>query len=80
MILKVAKSLQDGGMLNQEMIMTDGIATSKSTQIVWASKNSDKSKFFKNHQRWSDSISGKITPEYKKMLLEDVPNQVGKTK
>ncbi|MFN8576842.1 MAG: YiiX/YebB-like N1pC/P60 family cysteine hydrolase [Candidatus Sericytochromatia bacterium] len=76
---KVAKRMQDGGFLHQEMIMTDGIATSPSTKLVWASKNADKSEFYKKHERWANGMNDKVNPEYKKMLLEDVPNQANKS-
>jgi hypothetical protein len=76
---KLSKRMQDGGFLHQEMVMTDGIATSQSTNMVWASKNADKSEFFKKHERWSNGMSDKINPEYKQMLLNDVPNQAIKS-
>lgn len=72
---KIAKSLQDGGMLHQEMIMTDGIATSSSMEPVWASQNADKSLFFQKQQRWADGIEGKISDSYRELLVRDVPNQ-----
>lgn len=72
---KVAKKLQDGGFLNNEMIMTDGIATSSSTEVVWASKNADKSEFFKKHERWANAVEGNAPKGYTEMVLRDVPNE-----
>lgn len=77
---KVSKSMQDGGMLSNEMIMTDGIATSPSVKLVWASKNADKSEFIKKHERWADGVSGKMGSEYRSMLMEHVPNQSVRSK
>lgn len=72
---KVAKKLQDGGLLHNEMIMTDGIATSSSTEVVWASKNADKSEFFKKHERWANAVEGKAPKEYADMVKRDIPNE-----
>jgi len=77
---KAAKSMQDGGFLHQEMIMTDGIATSSSTELVWASQNSDKSVFAQKHNRWADAVDGKVNEDYKEMLLKDVPEQASKAR
>jgi hypothetical protein len=77
---KVAKSMQDGGFLHQEMIMTDGIATSASTEMVWASQNSDKSVFAQKHNRWAEGMEGKINDDYKEMLMKDVPEQASKSR
>jgi hypothetical protein len=68
-----AKGLQDGGFLHQEMIMTDGLATSPSTEVVWASQNADKSVFAQKQERWADGFEGRKGPEYQQMLIEDVP-------
>lgn len=77
---KIAKSLQDGGFLHQEMIMTDGIATSPSTELVWASQNSNKSVFAQKHTRWADAMDGKLNEGYKEMLLKDVPEQAERSR
>ncbi|MEK7431490.1 MAG: YiiX/YebB-like N1pC/P60 family cysteine hydrolase [Cyanobacteriota bacterium] len=71
----VSKSLQDGGRLHNEMIMTDGIATSKSTTVVWASQNADKSEFVKKHERWADAAEGKSDKGYQEMVTKDIPEQ-----
>ena len=72
---KMAKIMKDDGRLHQEMIMTDGIATSPSTEVVWASQNADKSEFFKKHDRWADGAEGKMGDDYKKMVMENMPQQ-----
>ncbi len=77
---KLKKALKEDGFLHQEMIMTDGIAASPSMDIVWASKNADKSEFFKKHERWADGMEGKVNPEYKTMLLKNVPDEAAKSR
>ncbi|MFN8672713.1 MAG: YiiX/YebB-like N1pC/P60 family cysteine hydrolase [Candidatus Sericytochromatia bacterium] len=71
----LAKSMKDGGRLHNEMMMTDGIATSKSVDIVWANQNADKSEFVKKHQRWSDGLEGKMGEGYQEMVKKDIPEQ-----
>ncbi|GIW21693.1 MAG: hypothetical protein KatS3mg068_0700 [Candidatus Sericytochromatia bacterium] len=77
---KLSKAMQDGGLLANEMIMTDGLATSPSVKVVWASQNADKSEFIKKHQRWSDGVNGKLGSEYRNMLMEHLPNQAVRSK
>ncbi|MBC7475790.1 MAG: hypothetical protein H7263_16020 [Candidatus Sericytochromatia bacterium] len=76
---KIAKRLQDGGLMTQEMIMTDGIATSPSTEVVWTSKNADKSEFAKKQQRWADAFEGKGDPSYRKMVMKDEPEEAARS-
>lgn len=66
------KSLQDEGLLYQEMLMTDGMATNPSMDLVWASQNADKSEFAKKHERWADGLSGKISTDYQQMVQENL--------
>lgn len=71
--------MQDDGYLYQEMVMTDGILTSPSVTLKWASQNADRSEFFKKHQRWADGMAGKISPDYQALLQENVPEQAGRS-
>jgi len=77
---KIAKSLEDGGLLYQEMIMTDGMAASPSMDIIWANKNMDKTEFVKKHTRWANGVGGKVNADYKKMLDENVPGIASESK
>lgn len=71
--------MRDDGYLYQEMIMTDGIITSPSVSIKWASQNADRSEFFKKHQRWAAGMAGKISPDYQALLQENVPEQAARS-
>lgn len=73
------KYLDDDGYLYQEMIMTDGIITSPSFEVKWASQNADKSEFAAKHQRWADGMDGKVSKGYKKLLQDNLPEQAGRS-
>ncbi len=73
------KYLDDDGYLYQEMIMTDGILTSPSFEIKWASQNADQSEFAAKHQRWADGMDGKVSKGYKKLLQENLPEQASRS-
>lgn len=77
---KMKQTMKDDGRLHQEMIMTDGIATSPSMELVWANQNSDKSEFFKKHSRWADGMDGKLGDNYKSMVSENMPAQASKSR
>lgn len=77
---KLAKSMEDRGLLYQEMIMTDGIATSPSMDIIWANQNMDKTEFVKKHTRWANGVNGNINDDYKNMLNENVPTIASESK
>ncbi|PKL75393.1 MAG: hypothetical protein CVV27_15625, partial [Candidatus Melainabacteria bacterium HGW-Melainabacteria-1] len=74
------KEIEDDGYLYQEMIMTDGIITSPSIDIKWASQNADKSEFAKKHERWADGMDGKISKGYKELLQEHIPEQATRSR
>jgi hypothetical protein len=76
---KAQTKMKDDGYLYQELLMTDGILTSPSVELTWASQNADKSEFFHKHERWADGMAGKISPEYKEMLQEHVPDQAARS-
>jgi hypothetical protein len=76
---KAQTKMKDDGYLYQELLMTDGILTSKSVELKWASQNADKSEFFKKHERWADGMAGKISKDYKEMLVENVPDQASRS-
>lgn len=63
----LASRFQDGGFLRQEMVMTDGLATSPDVDLVWASQNADRSAFAQKHARWSESADA---PEVRQQLGE----------
>jgi len=50
----LAGRFQDGGFLRQEMVMTDGLATSPDIELVWASQQADRSAFYQKHARWAE--------------------------
>ena len=75
----IGKSMQDGGVMHNEMIMTDGLATSKSVTAVWANKDLDKSEFMKKHERWADAVEGKTDKGYAKMVMENVPQEAAQS-
>lgn len=77
---KMKQTMKDDGRLHQEMIMTDGIATSPSMELVWANQNADKSEFFKKHSRWADGMEGKLGDNYKSMVSENMPVPASKSK
>lgn len=77
---KMKQTMKDDGRLHQEMIMTDGIATSPSMELVWANQNADKSEFFKKHSRWADGMEGKLGDNYKSMVSENMPAQASKSR
>lgn len=59
--------------------MTDGILTSPSFEIKWASQNADQSEFAAKHQRWADGMDGKVSKGYKKLLQENLPEQASRS-
>ncbi|PIQ23082.1 hypothetical protein COW36_09925 [bacterium (Candidatus Blackallbacteria) CG17_big_fil_post_rev_8_21_14_2_50_48_46] len=76
---KKQQEMKDDGYLYQEMVMTDGIITSPSVHLKWASQNADQSEFFKKHERWAEGMAGKISPDYKALLQENVPEQAARS-
>lgn len=76
---KAQTKMKDDGYLYQELLMTDGILTSKSVELKWASQNADQSEFFKKHARWADGMAGKISQDYKELLQEHVPDQAARS-
>jgi hypothetical protein len=65
---KAQTKMKDDGYLYQELLMTDGILTSKSVDLKWASQNADKSEFFKKHGALGRRYGG----QYLQRLQRDV--------
>lgn len=76
----IQSGMQDEGILHNEMIMTEGIATSKSMNIAWTSKNADKSEFVKKLERFDNAYQGKGEANYRENIMKDFPYQAEQSK